>query len=162
MHGIYMTGDRHMQTAEALADIEAIKQLKARYFRCMDTKDWSEFREVFTQDAVFDVRGALEPPRPDASYDEPPIVGADAIVSYVREGLRQLVSVHHGHMPEIEILPGGEARGLWAMEDILIAPEGAPFRVFRGYGHYRETYRKSSGGWRIATLRLTRLLIQKD
>jgi hypothetical protein len=150
-----------MQTAEALTDIEAIKQLKARYFRLMDIRDWSGFRELFTSDAVFDVRGALDPPRPNATYDEPPVVGVDAIVSYASSGLRQLVSVHQGYMPEIEILRSGEARGVWAMSDILIAPEGAPFRVFRGFGHYHETYRKSAGQWRIATLRLTRLWVER-
>jgi hypothetical protein len=37
---------------EQLADIEAIKQLKARYFRLMDTRNWAEFGDVFTRDAV--------------------------------------------------------------------------------------------------------------
>ena len=41
---------------QALDEIEAIKQLKARYFRLMDTKQWDAFGEVFslelaTQDA---------------------------------------------------------------------------------------------------------------
>ena len=35
-------------------DIEAIKQLKARYFRTMDTKDWAGMRQVFTDDVVMD------------------------------------------------------------------------------------------------------------
>ena len=35
-------------------DIEAIKQLKARYFRTMDTKDWAAMRQVFTDDVVMD------------------------------------------------------------------------------------------------------------
>ena len=30
-------------------DVEAIKQLKARYFRTMDTKQWAEMRTVFQQ-----------------------------------------------------------------------------------------------------------------
>ena len=38
-------------TAEQLTDIEAIKQLKARYFRLMDTKRWEEWGDVFTKDA---------------------------------------------------------------------------------------------------------------
>ena len=38
------------------ADIEAIKQLKARYFRLMDTKDWAGFRAVFTDFSVHIVR----------------------------------------------------------------------------------------------------------
>ena len=29
-------------------DVEAIKRLKARYFRTMDTKDWDGMRQVFT------------------------------------------------------------------------------------------------------------------
>jgi hypothetical protein len=27
-------------------DVESIKQLKARYFRLMDTKDWDAFEEL--------------------------------------------------------------------------------------------------------------------
>ena len=34
-----------------LADIEAIKQLKARYFRLMDQKKWDEWAMVFSKDA---------------------------------------------------------------------------------------------------------------
>ena len=38
-------------------DIEAIKQLKARYFRMMDTKDWDGLAAVFTGDVEIDVTG---------------------------------------------------------------------------------------------------------
>ena len=40
-----------MATLEELDAIEQIKQLKARYFRCMDTKDWDGFQAVFAPDA---------------------------------------------------------------------------------------------------------------
>ena len=36
-------------------DVEAIKQLKARYFRTVDTKDWAGMRQVFADDVVIDV-----------------------------------------------------------------------------------------------------------
>ena len=39
-------------------DVEAIKQLKARYFRTMDTKDWAAMRQVFTDDVVIDTSEA--------------------------------------------------------------------------------------------------------
>ncbi len=39
-------------TVQMLWDIEQIKQLKARYFRMIDTKDWEGFRELFTDDCV--------------------------------------------------------------------------------------------------------------
>ena len=35
-------------------DIEAIKQLKGRYCRTMDTKDWAAMRDVFTDDVEMD------------------------------------------------------------------------------------------------------------
>lgn len=36
-------------------DIEAIKQLKGRYCRTMDTKDWAAMRQVLTGDVVIDM-----------------------------------------------------------------------------------------------------------
>ena len=48
-----------MDDLERLVAIEEIKQLKARYFRCMDTKDWEGFAEVFAPDAVEAIRSTL-------------------------------------------------------------------------------------------------------
>ena len=44
-----------LSTSEALLEVEAIKQLKARYFRLMDTKQWLPFSQVFADDIVVDV-----------------------------------------------------------------------------------------------------------
>jgi hypothetical protein len=149
-----------VELAQLLA-IEQIRRLKAAYFRCMDTKRWDELPGVFTEDSIFDVRGALEMPKTEDQYaKEPVVVGRRAIVEYIRTNLTPLISVHHGHEPEIVVISDVEARGIWPMEDILIAPEGSPFRVFRGYGHYRETYRRDDGMWRIATLQLRRLYVE--
>ena len=140
-------------------DIEAIKQLKARYFRFMDIKDWAAYHTVFTDDVVFDVRGGMEATPVDPHYDDPPITGADAVVAFIRNGLQHLVSAHQGFMPEIELTGPDSARGIWAMTDVLRAGPGAPFRTARGYGHYHENYRKVDGAWKITRLRLTRLLV---
>jgi hypothetical protein len=146
--------------AQLLA-IGQIRRLKAAYFRCMDTKNWEELPAAFTEDSIFDVRGALEMPKDEAEYaKEPVLVGRRAIVDYIRTGLTSLISVHHGHEPEIEVISDVEARGIWPMEDILVAPAGGPFRIFRGYGHYRETYRRDDGTWRIAALQLRRLYVE--
>jgi SnoaL-like domain len=84
--------------------------------------------------------------------------GGDAFVASVQRALADAVSVHHGHMPEIELTSSTSATGIWAMEDELWFPEGAPVRHLHGYGHYHETYRlEDDGRWRIATLRLERL-----
>ena len=143
---------------DTLLAIEEIKGLKARYFRFMDTHDWKGFRALFTEDASFDVRGALEE-KPDVTGLEP-ITGVDGIVDYVSSGIMPISSAHYGHMPEIEILTDDTARGIWALADILRTPTGAPFRFFYGYGHYHEEYRKVGGRWRIASLRITRLMVE--
>ncbi|MEC7505880.1 MAG: nuclear transport factor 2 family protein, partial [Actinomycetota bacterium] len=47
---------RHRDGAPVTAaDIEAIRQLKARYFRTLDQKDWSGYRQVFADDVEIDV-----------------------------------------------------------------------------------------------------------
>jgi hypothetical protein len=150
-----------MTDVETLLAIEEIRKLKAAYFRCMDTKAWDEFAGLFTADATFDVRGALEMPKSEREYDSEPVVkGREAIVEYVRTGLTPLVSVHHGHMPEITISSPTRASAIWPMDDLLVPPPGGPFRIFRGYGHYRETYAREGTTWRIATLQLRRLYVE--
>jgi uncharacterized protein (TIGR02246 family) len=128
-------------------DIEAIKQLKARYFRTMDTKDWAGMREVFTDDLVIDT----------TESGGNAMQGADRFMTFLQKVLDGVVTVHHGHMPEIELTSPTTARGIWAMEDMLQFPESSPMRALHGYGHYIETYELVDGEWRIKSLVLTRL-----
>jgi hypothetical protein len=143
-----------MNDIERLGAIEAIKQLKARYFRSMDTKDWAGLRGVFCDDAVLDMRG-------ETGDDSGLVQGGDAVAASIRTAVTPFTTVHHGHTPEIEILSPTSARGIWAMEDVLTTIDGAPspygFRNLRGYGHYHETYQCVAGDWRIKSSRLTRL-----
>ena len=136
-------------------EIEAIKQLKARYFRVLDTKQWVAWGALFTEDAVVKVHSEVstwsEPTEPRQVFR-----GASAIMTQVRDLIDNSVTVHHGHMPEIELVSPTEAKGIWAMEDIV---ENVGARM-RGHGHYHETYHKTDGGWRIATLELTRLRME--
>jgi len=130
---------------QQLLDIEAIKQLKARYFRCMDTKDWVGFRDVFTADAVLEAEGRRRE-------------GGDDIAGFISKLLADVVTVHHGHMPEITLTGPDTATGVWAMFDYVEFPEH-PSASFRGYGHYNEEYVREDGGWRIRRLVLTRLRV---
>jgi uncharacterized protein (TIGR02246 family) len=125
-------------------DIEAIKQLKARYFRTMDTKDWAAMRQVFADDVVVD----------STESGGGVVSGADEFIAFLQQTLGDVVTVHHGHMPEIEVTSATVASGVWALEDVLEWPDGTELH---GYGHYHETYAKVDGAWRITTLRLTRL-----
>ena len=45
--------------------------------------------------------------------------GRDAIVRGVQKALEGTRTVHHGHMPEIEITGPTTARGIWAMYDYV-------------------------------------------
>lgn len=138
-----------MELAERLHCIEEIKQLRARYIRAADTKDWALYRSTLADDIVFDV-----------SDDAPGCVfhSGDEALAVARQSLEACHSVHHCHLPEIEILSETTARGVWAMEDRLFWPaqSGDEGRRFHGFGHYVETYEKTERGWVIKTLKLQR------
>lgn len=146
-----------MTETEKLTAIAEIQALKARYFRTMDSKDWAGLEAVFAPDLIADFRDS--PPMRDESLLTE---GAAVYVAKLVPTLQHLVTVHHGHMPEIEITSATTATGIWAMEDKLWVPEGSPlpFKVLHGYGHYHETYVRLDGRWRIKTIRLSRLHIE--
>ena len=140
-----MTGPHSLQD---LLDVEAIKQLKSDYFYFMDTKQWEKWKEVFTAD--FAVEGS-------AAH----LGGRDAFVDFVRRLLEGVESCHFGFMPAIEIVGVTSAHGRWSMYDDLLLPAGHPWSeepVRRlGYGYYDEEYRRDEDGWRISSMRLSRL-----
>ncbi|MFE7744534.1 nuclear transport factor 2 family protein [Nocardia sp. NPDC057455] len=123
--------------------IEAVRQLKYRYFRSLDLKDWDEFADTLTVDAQgrYGTHAMGEPLHLD---------GRDAITAFMRENLGpSIVSVHIANHPEISV-DGAAATGSWAFEDTVIATE---YRVLiRGAGYYTDTYRRDDDGtWRIAS-----------
>lgn len=134
---------------QTLVEIEAIRQLKARYFRFLDTKDWDGWTSVF--EPQFEQEMVAE----QISHNGP----REEFVAFVSQALAGVVTVHHGHNPEIELTSPTTATAIWPFVDRLKpgpdAPPGAP--TLTGYGHYHETYVKSAEGWRIKTQRVTRL-----
>jgi hypothetical protein len=143
-------------SSEGAAAVAAIRALKARYFRMMDVKDWAGLEQVFAPDLIADFRDSA------GSRDESQLThGAAAYVAKLAPILEGVTTVHHGHMPEIEIQSADSATGIWAMEDKLWVGEGSilPFRWMHGYGHYHERYARMDGQWRIAEIRLTRLRV---
>lgn len=129
---------------DAAAQIEAIKRLKSRYCRYLDTKDWAAWRALFTDDFVSDTSKA----------GGKIITGADEFVAFIRKTLSTRATVHQVHAPDIELTSPTTATGVWALEDVVRFGPGVNLR---GYGHYTETYEKVDGGWRIKTSTLTRL-----
>jgi uncharacterized protein (TIGR02246 family) len=144
-----------MTNSEQLLAIEEIKQLKSRYFRCMDTKDWAGFEAMFAPDASVD----YTPPGADSA--DWSASGRERIVEFVRRIVEPAITVHHGHMPEVEVTSPTTARAIFAMEDLIWWPEGSRRRTLHGWGHYHESYIKMDGKWLIKTLRLTRLRVDQ-
>jgi uncharacterized protein (TIGR02246 family) len=143
-----------MDAIQQLIEVEAIRRLKARYWRCMDTKDYDGFAAVFTEDATLLFDSDVSTLGRDGKTN--PIVRTrQGIRDYVSNSQRYATTVHQGHTPEIDILSETEARGIWTMEDIVERPD----TTMHGHGHYHETYRKVNGEWLIATVHLTRLRV---
>jgi len=152
-----------MDIVDQLFAIEAIKQLKARYFRLMDTKDWDGLRHVFCDDAIFDARASLSI---DGQAEEGPAAesngwvyeGGDTIIDFIRGAIGVNTTVHHGHCHEISVESDTLASGVIAMEDQIWEPDGKT--VLHGTGHYHETYHCVDGQWRIHRSRITRLSVR--
>ena len=146
-----------MDPIEKLAAIEDIKQLKARYFRLVDSKQYEELEQLFVPDVAV-----------DHSQDHPSAVfnNRSEWLAMIRAGMSSSVSVHHGHTPEIDITSSTTARAIWPMQDWIWWPEGvhlpAGVRHHVGWGHYHETYTKSAAGWRIASVQLKRIRMERS
>ena len=132
-----------------LSAIGEISQLKARYLRFVDLKLWHNLKALFTPDATLFFPEGQDTPLP-----------RDAAIAMIAQALEGSISVHHGHMPDIEI-SGDRAHGIWAMEDRIVWPSDRPsvlgLETLHGFGHYHEDYVLRDGRWLIETLKVTRL-----
>ena len=128
---------------QVLEDIEAIKRLKARYFRYLDSQRWDDLRELYAQDATTDYG--------DGQYA---FEGVDAIMDFLSRSLGALrrngrMLMHVGHMPDIEITGETTASGYWALDDYSFDPEPEAGRRMGAY--YHDEYVKTGGEWKISS-----------
>ena len=137
-----------MVRQDQFADWQAICEAKARYCRFLDTKQWDDWEQLFTEDYELDV---------SEESGIPPIKGRSEAIGMVKQAIRDVVTTHQVHTPEITI-DGDVAHVIWAMQDRLATTPQGPWMT--GFGHYHETWRRDAGRWRIATLKLTRLQVE--
>lgn len=127
-----------MDELERLLEIERIKQLKYRYFRHLDLKEWDALATLFTEDA-------------SSAYGDGKYAfsGREEIMTFLRDALGRptMLTAHHGHHPEIELTGPDTARGTWALWDQVIDVEHG--FVIRGAAFYEDAYRKVDGEWRF-------------
>ena len=125
---------------QKLNDIEAIKQLKAKYFRCLDSKTWDELETTLSPNIV-------------TSYSDGKLVfkSPKEVTGYLSETMPvEEFSMHTGHTPEITIESETTATGRWYLEDILIFTDGK-FKgtQVNGGAFYTDKYEKIDGQWYI-------------
>jgi ketosteroid isomerase-like protein len=132
-----------------LAAIEEIRQLKYRYFRALDLKQWDEFADTLADDVVgrYGTHAMGEP----LAFD-----GRDTVTKFMRDALGPAITtVHVANHPEI-VVDGDTATGSWLFEDTVIATEHRI--LIRGAGYYDDRYRRDADGrWRIAATSYKRI-----
>lgn len=131
-----------------LEDIEAIRQLQAKYQRCLDTRDFVGMGECFADDVV-------------SAYDSGSMSynGKESVLAFLKKVMtRHIPSTHFIHGGEIDVFPAEKgvttAHAKWYLEDYL------NHRIFliklHGAAIYDVDYRKEESGWKITKIGYTR------
>ena len=116
-------------------DLEAIKHVKYRYLRALDTKDWDTFAATLTDDVTGDYGASLR------------FTNRDELVEYMRTNVGPaVITEHRVDHPEIDV-EGDTATGRWYLQDRVIVPDFS-FMLF-GAAFYSDRYRRTGDGWRI-------------
>jgi hypothetical protein len=124
---------------QRLMDIEAIKQLKHAYFRCVDTANLEELGTLFHEDVTVHFRGG--------NY-EWKLQGREEYVTNIGQSFStEAVGQHNAHHPEIQILSETEATALWYLADNMWILN----HNFKTHGTalYWDRYLKVDGKWLI-------------
>lgn len=122
-----------------LEAIERIKQLKARYFRAIDTCNLEMLQGILTPD----IKLAFRSP----AY-EFQLQGLDKALDFYQTSFTPTrLAMHNGHTPEIEV-DGDQASGLWYLNYVFINLEEKTH--MHGGAIYQDRYVKREGRWWIA------------
>lgn len=124
---------------QRLMDIEAIKQLKHAYFRCVDTANLEELGTLFHEDVTVHFVGG--------SY-EWNVQGRQEYVDNIAMSFsREAIGQHNAHHPEIQMLSDTEATGIWYLADNMwILNHNVKTH---GTAIYWDRYLKVDGKWQI-------------
>jgi hypothetical protein len=132
---------------QRLMDMEAIRQLKYAYFRCVDTANLEELATLFHEDVTVHFIGGSYEWKVQGKQDYVNNIGA----SFSREAVGQ----HNAHHPEIQMLSETEATAIWYLEDNMwILNHNARTR---GTALYWDRYLKVDGRWLIKDTRYERI-----
>ncbi|QIL83360.1 nuclear transport factor 2 family protein [Diaphorobacter sp. HDW4A] len=122
-----------------LEAIERIKQLKARYFRAIDTCNLELLQGMLTPD----IKLAFQSPAYEFHLE-----GVDKALDFYKTSFTKTrLAMHNGHTPEIEV-NGDTATGLWYLNYVFINLEEKTH--MNGGAIYEDRYVRRNGVWWIA------------
>ena len=136
-------------TVRTLKDIEEIRNLKAKYFRCVDARLLDELLECFSDDVSADY--AL----PEHLGDRLKFNGKKELSQFFQqrkdESGGSVIRLHHGHNPEIEITSATTAKATWPL--FLYRIETRINKGTRILGCYYEEFVKENNEWKIKSIK---------
>ena len=124
-----------------MGDIDEIKQVKYRYLRALDTKNWDEFADTLTEDVTGDYGQSIGRGTP---FHRPRRAG----------GVHADVAADRRSSPSTasptprSSLDGDEASATWYLQDRVIVPDFNFMLI--GAAFYHDRYRRTSDGWKIS------------
>lgn len=151
-----------MNDTERLTAIAELTQLKAKYFRGVDTGNGDLVRSLLHADCVLDYTGCCTDPATGRDFIPAMNVVLRGRDTWKSDGMSKfgIVSVHQGHNFEVDFTSATSAKGIWSMTDRLWFPPGGDFSLMTGHGHYHETYEKTAEGWLLKTTHVTRIRVE--
>lgn len=132
---------------QRLMDIEAIKQVKHAYFRCIDTANIEELATLFHDDVFVHFIGG--------SYEWKLNGKQEYLESLTNAFNNCSIGHHNGHHPEIQILSETEATAIWYLADNMWNLNHHSFTT--GTALYWDRYLKVNGRWLIKETKYERL-----
>ena len=124
-------------------DTEAIKRLKYKYLRCLDTKAWTELADCFTEDATTAYTDGAQS-----------LSGIEAIIGFLSSAhsrehrLAGRVGTHVLTQPEIELTSAVTARAIWSFT--YTALDAVEKKGQGQSAYYRNQDMKRDGQWKIS------------
>jgi 3-phenylpropionate/cinnamic acid dioxygenase small subunit len=134
---------------EELADRAAVLDVVAAYAYTLDTKDWTGFGALFTDDAAWVYEAML------GRLD-----GRTAIMTTISESLRPLDATQHLNGNHVVTVHGDEADHTCYFQAQHLrrgAPDG---ELYTAGGRYDDRLRRTPDGWRFTYRELTALWSQ--
>jgi len=133
---------------DALWAIEQIKQLKARYCRLLDERNWDEWAALFSPGIELVIE----------SDPRQHLRGRDEVVRSVSSSLAGLVSVHHVHGADVVLHGERTAVGTWQVYSAGAAETAPGQFTHQSFGYYRDELELTDGLWRFTRVSLRRHL----